>query len=366
MEDRENIEIREDSKEDAVESRFDTAQSLQNVEFTSQGFARIPASFSRVGVFSYKSGGRTVREFRPPEEVLRADSIASLLDAPITISHKALVTADNSTLSVGYVRDAERCDDSVGGHVLVQRRDTIDKIKNGELVELSPGYICSIDRTPGEWNGEKYDQVQRNIKYNHVALLPAGKGRQGSTVALRLDEEEENMKEITVRVDGKDFKIKVADETAAFFEQAYQKENMERMDAKEAAEKQAGELEALKEQNAKQQARLDSIEKTELEEKAKRFDANYTAGDKNQKEIKIDILALAGMDRTRFDSASDAYIDGALSTVKFPENAQRKPVSAANLGPSGQTRNDAKEEKTPAQAREARRQKLANQWKVGK
>jgi hypothetical protein len=41
-----------------------------------------------------------------------------------------------------------------------------------------------LDETPGEYNGEKYDAVQRNIRVNHLALVP--KGRAGNA-RLNLD-----------------------------------------------------------------------------------------------------------------------------------------------------------------------------------
>jgi uncharacterized protein len=49
------------------------------------------------------------------------------------------------------------------------------------------GYEVREDHTPGTWNGQAYDLVQRDIRYNHVALLPPGSGRAGRECALRLD-----------------------------------------------------------------------------------------------------------------------------------------------------------------------------------
>lgn len=50
-------------------------------------------------------------------------------------------------------------------------------------VELSPGYIClEWDWTPGEFNGQKYDVVQRKLRGNHLALVE--EGRTGPDVAV--------------------------------------------------------------------------------------------------------------------------------------------------------------------------------------
>jgi hypothetical protein len=92
--------------------------------------------------------------------------------------------------SVGHIKDDAKPDSDqihVKGTVVVQDADTIAKIDSGARREVSMGYGCILDPTPGEYNGEKYDAIQRKIVYNHVALGPSNWGRQGNSVALRLD-----------------------------------------------------------------------------------------------------------------------------------------------------------------------------------
>jgi hypothetical protein len=71
--------------------------------------------------------------------------------------------------------------------VIVQDSGLIEKIDRGDRKELSAGYRCQLDFQSGEFNGAQYDAIQRNIVYNHVAIGPAGWGRAGSDVSLRLD-----------------------------------------------------------------------------------------------------------------------------------------------------------------------------------
>jgi len=52
----------------------------------------------------------------------------------------------------------------------------IERIKSGELRDVSIGFTYEEDRTAGEWNGTKYDFVQRNIFIDHVAA-PIEEGR---------------------------------------------------------------------------------------------------------------------------------------------------------------------------------------------
>lgn len=64
----------------------------------------------------------------------------------------------------------------------MQDADAIGKIERGEFKELSCSYRYTPDFTPGEVDGVAYDFIMRDIKGNHVALVP--RGRAGSDVAV--------------------------------------------------------------------------------------------------------------------------------------------------------------------------------------
>lgn len=51
----------------------------------------------------------------------------------------------------------------------------ISLIESGKMKELSAGYAYRPDMTPGDFNGEAYDGVMRDIKGNHVALVERGR-----------------------------------------------------------------------------------------------------------------------------------------------------------------------------------------------
>lgn len=173
--------------------RQDRATVRGKIRKTSQGFLRIPASLTRTGVLEYKDKhGNIRRELRPPEEVFRQDSLASLEDAPVTYLHPdEMVTPVNvRALQRGHVTTAKQSDANthVVGEVIVTDPEMIKAIENKSVKELSPGYAIELDETPGVTpSGERYDAVQRNIEYNHIGLGPPGWGRSGPSVALRLD-----------------------------------------------------------------------------------------------------------------------------------------------------------------------------------
>lgn len=170
--------------------RFDVA-TLGNAERTPQGFLKIPAYLTRVGVLEYKrADGTIVRELRPRDEVFKADSLATLSAAPVTDLHPTTMVSPKNVrqLQIGHVSERVREDGKmVAGHVTVQEAEAIAAVERGDRRELSCGYQCRIDQTPGVYEGEAYDQVQRDIVYNHVALGPKQWGRAGRDVALRVD-----------------------------------------------------------------------------------------------------------------------------------------------------------------------------------
>lgn len=172
--------------------RFD-AGTLGKLERTPTGGVRVPARPTRTGVLVYqRADGTTVREYRSPEEVFHADSLASLDDAAVTIGHPASGKVTPATIKadgVGYVRGNGRKDGRFVEATLVVSDDSaIKRIDSRDLCELSSGYSCDVEIRAGTTpEGERYDAVQKNIRYNHVALLPRGGGRAGRDVALRLD-----------------------------------------------------------------------------------------------------------------------------------------------------------------------------------
>lgn len=164
---------------------------LGKVQRTPQGGIRVPANITRSGIFIYRrADGTTIREFRPADEVFHADSLATLSGAPVTDLHPSSAVRPSNwrSLSVGHVGENIKQDGKfVAAKLLIQDQDTISKVDAGDRKELSCGYTCRIDETPGEFEGQRYDAIQRKIRYNHVALGPANWGRAGNEVALRLD-----------------------------------------------------------------------------------------------------------------------------------------------------------------------------------
>jgi hypothetical protein len=169
--------------------RYDFAP-ITGSELTDEGYLRVWARTARTGTQVYRrADGSEVREYRPPEEVSNPESLASFGMKPATWLHPpALLDASNTKkFQVGYSGSQVRYNDGfVEVAVVVTDADSIEKIKRGDAAEVSAGYRVDYDPTPGiSPEGESYDGVQRNIRVNHIAIVP--RGRAGPEVRLLLD-----------------------------------------------------------------------------------------------------------------------------------------------------------------------------------
>jgi len=171
--------------------RFDFVGRLDGATRTPQGGIRAKARLSRTGVFLYRNAdGSERRELRTPEEVFRADSLDTIRGAPITIGHPGMVTSESwKRLAVGHVGDDPHAVDNkfIEATVYIQDSATCAKVERGELVEVSMGYEVELEPRAGEYEGEKFDAVQKAPRYNHVALGGVDWGRAGRDVRVVLD-----------------------------------------------------------------------------------------------------------------------------------------------------------------------------------
>ena len=156
---------------------------------------------TRVGIFEYRRpDGSIRRELRLPEEVFAQESLASYKGKPVILTHEAgMIDSDNvqqehigTILSEG-IQDG----DNVRAQIVIHDAESLDY----GLRELSLGYTQTPDETPGVWNGQPYDAIQRNIQINHLALVE--KARAGEQARLNIDGEEQGGNQMSkARKDG--------------------------------------------------------------------------------------------------------------------------------------------------------------------
>ncbi len=169
--------------------RYDFAP-ITKCETTDEGFLRVWARAARAGTQLYRrADGSQVREYRPPEEVSSPDSLTTFGMKPATWGHPPVLLDSENTkqYQVGYSGSQVRYNDGfVEVALTVTDKDSIDKIQRKDATEVSAGYKVDFDPTPGLTpEGEDFDGIQRNIRVNHIAIVP--RGRAGPEVRLLMD-----------------------------------------------------------------------------------------------------------------------------------------------------------------------------------
>ena len=336
---------------------------------------RVPIAGAMVQRY-VKSDGTEEMEAKLPEEILSDSTVSSANSKPVTDGHHGLVTKDNShdlmkgfTASNGHVEGNMLYND-----ITITDPNLISQIKNGSKRELSIGFETQMDPTSGTYNGAKYDAVQRNIRINHVAVVP--KGRAGHEVRLIGDsaeaveqvepsEEKGNQMETrVVRADGQNITVAAddvekitkldADNSAKAKQIAdldaqikkLQSEKAQLQGDADASAKKADEAQAkadsLEADNKKLQEEFDKYKadgvdkKLELIDKVKSFVGDeYDYHGKSDRDMKIDAVKAIKGDSVDFTDKSDTYVQAAFDMLEKP-----KKVSGY-AGPEPETKGDA-------------------------
>lgn len=286
---------------------------------TDEGFIKDSPVLTRTGVFIYRNhDGSERREYRPPEEVFKADSLEAYAGIPITKGHPGKVTSANAANhTIGTVLTPARQDgDNLIADIVIHNVAAV----NAGNKELSVGYELDLDETPGiAPNGERYDAIQRNIKPNHLAIV--SKGRAGNA-RLNMDGNEEDAE--TSNGDVKMTKLRLDNgieyDAAPEVIQAYNKLNQDKAEiiaAKDKAEARADSAEAdlKKLQEAQEQFKQDAIsqarERLKLEAVAKAHNVEFKQ-DATDRDIKAAVVKAIRGDSLTLDGKSDDYVAAAF------------------------------------------------------
>ncbi len=147
---------------------------------------------SKVGVFPYSGrmiGGddpdKIYNVYRPAEELGSEACIESFRLVPFVDEHHMIgdgaMPAEQKGVHGVTGEDVYFDDDTLYSNIKVFSESLANLIEGGKR-ELSLGYRCIYEFAPGEYNGVKYDAIQRNIRGNHLALVE--EGRMGHEVAV--------------------------------------------------------------------------------------------------------------------------------------------------------------------------------------
>lgn len=236
------------------------------------------------------------------------------------------------------------------------------------------GYTCDLEETSGTWCGVEYDCIQRNIRYNHCAIVDVGRAGDNAKIDLRMDSADAVLEDILlVKTDGgtKMKKIKLdgieyeAEETVikAYNAEKERADNAEKELAKykedsakelsvmtadrdtqkERADKAEEELEIAK-NDAMDQTKLDNAVKAKLELLHNAEMAGVEVkGDESDSDLKKAIIAKV-FAKANLDGKDDVYIqaryDGAVEMLSENNDAKSRQALAGDIPNAGVTKTD--------------------------
>lgn len=302
---------------------------------TDQGFIKCEITATRVGVFNYRrSDGQVVRELRLPEEVFSPESMATLKGVPITNRHPSeMVNVKNAKMyTVGYTSDRVDNDGRflrTDGTLIDE--DIIKELESKRLREVSCGYTCDLEANPGVYEGEEYDLVQRNIRYNHLAVVD--RGRAGPSVRLHLDSDSaiqdtgDNFENRggtmpKMKLGGAEYEVDsglataidaaMKDEKKKGYDECMEDMKKKKMDSE-------SEIANLKKENEKLTAKKDELENTVKELSSKKVDASEVHKLVVARQSLIQKAMSILPEETKFDTMTDIEIKKAAIAKKYPE-----------------------------------------------
>ena len=183
--------------------KFINRQKFANWKEDQDGFLTVTAVILKEGVYPYYPEDfdeippelerlAVINEYIPASE-FTPEALKTIEGKPITIATDESNTHEwrdsgnalRDGLTVGSTAGTPWVEDGkLFARFLIQDRPTIERIKSGELVEVSAAYTGDIDFENGSFDGKDYQAVQKGFHFNHVLLLPSGEGRLGKDARI--------------------------------------------------------------------------------------------------------------------------------------------------------------------------------------
>ena len=166
-----------------------TLDSKSNRYFDENGYLVIKDNkIAKAGVFDYL--GREISDSLPETEIYKVyrpweeleKSAKDFEGMPVKFGHE-WVEPEKRDLKVGAISGEVKMNEPyLVADIKIYDKDAIEEITNKGIVDLSPGYRAHYKQESGEYNGEKYEFKQEDIKYNHLAVVE--NGRSGKEVRI--------------------------------------------------------------------------------------------------------------------------------------------------------------------------------------
>lgn len=118
---------------------------------------------------------KAYRLLRDPEELRKA--VSTFNNKPLLNKHIGVTVIDPPKEAiVGSTGERAEFDGTyLKNSLVIWDIDSILGVETDKQKEISSSYRYRLDMTPGEYEGEAYDGVMRDIVCNHVAIVPSGR-----------------------------------------------------------------------------------------------------------------------------------------------------------------------------------------------
>lgn len=166
-----------------------TLDTKSNRYFDENGFLVIKDNkIAKAGVFEYL--GREISDSLPETEIYKVyraweeleKSAKDFEGMPVKFGHE-WVEPSKRDVKIGAVSGEVKLEEPyLVADIKIYDKGAIEEITAKGIVDLSPGYKAHYKQESGEYNGEKYEFKQEDIKYNHLAVVE--NGRSGKEVRI--------------------------------------------------------------------------------------------------------------------------------------------------------------------------------------
>jgi len=294
-----------------------TKAIIDKREIDTNGFVEIPDNpISAVGVYPYlgsmiggKDPSKIYYVLRPEEELSRKDTLDSLRLMPIVDDHEMLGNGETPAEKKGvhgvvgekvyYDSKAKQ----IKGNLKIHSSGLMDKIDNQGKKDLSAGYRADHDFIAGTFEGKDYDAIQKNIVFNHLALVDSG--RMGSGVAV-LDQDDISLLTTIHPLQHEHTKMNHLDKLKAVYqalgeflgEEAAEPENKVTDEEEKEVEEEEKEKEEKKDDKVMDEALIEKI----IDKKVKQRLESVEKRDKLYKKLKPHVGVMDSVDKMTLDS----------------------------------------------------------------
>lgn len=367
------------------------------------GFLTARAKLTRTGVFPYLTYDGTISyELRHPDDVFDPESLKSAQSQVVTNDHPpTMLYADNcKEYGVGFTGEIVEVVENkyIESNIKVTDEKTISDVMQGGKTQFSEGYRCDVVEESGIYDGIQYNARQKNIRYNHAAIV--WEGRAGPDVSMKMDGADKDFavmkldsknncckeEQLKVQLDSKsnisekknmkeehkhDAEMKKCESCGQMIKgkgDALDFFQKELQDSKDSVSKAQAKADALQAEIEKRDSEIASL-KADLSDdailaradsliKTKEFIKEILGEDKKDSidKLKKQVVAKSGIDCSKKDSV---YVDAAFETLMLTHKKEvKKDALAEIVGDASDKKIDSVDDKIKAHM-----DALQNRWK---